>query len=183
MPITKNTSEAVATFTIQGIPYLAFANAHRKNEVRKWNGDGFTDISDNIPNSIYTDKQGTTGFTNTKGVTTFNIGGTTYLAFANSSQKNEVRKWNGDGFTDISDNIPHSTYDYYSNSVSSDAYGVTSFEIDGETYLAFANMGGGSLQAQPNEVRKWNGDGFTDISTTIPSTKNNSYGVTSVEIG
>jgi hypothetical protein len=36
-----------------------------------------------------------------------------YLAFANGGQKNEVWKWNGEGFTDISDKIPHLTYDYY----------------------------------------------------------------------
>lgn len=38
------------------------------------------------------------------------------------------------------------------------------------------------MQAQKNEVWKWNGEGFTDISDKIPSTKRNTVGVTSFEI-
>ncbi|MDR2415916.1 MAG: DUF11 domain-containing protein [Candidatus Peribacteria bacterium] len=73
LPVTKNYSYAVERFTIQGIVYLAFANGNQKNEVWKWNGEGFSNISDKIPDSMYVDGQGYTEYISSHGVTSFQI--------------------------------------------------------------------------------------------------------------
>ncbi|MDR2190993.1 MAG: hypothetical protein LBP53_07705, partial [Candidatus Peribacteria bacterium] len=116
---------------------------------------------DNIPNPL-PDERGNIEYTNSQAVTSFEIAGITYLAFANQYRKNEVRKWNGNRFIDISDKVPDTLPDKRGNRQYSDSQAVTSFEIEDTTYLAFAN------QRQQNEVRKWNGNGFTDISATLP---------------
>jgi hypothetical protein len=182
----------VTSFTVEGETYLAFANSNKKNEVWKWEGNGFIDISDTIP-VLYS-----------HGVTTFKVEGETYLAFSSDNyRKNGVWKWNGSGFEDVSSDMLTTTFN---------AYGVTSFEIGGSTYLAFATAGQNSIlkleegtfvhtkkggvpsfkretysqgiesfeiggisylvfanQGQRNEVWKWNEDGFVDISDKIPA--------------
>ncbi|MDR2190804.1 MAG: hypothetical protein LBP53_06635, partial [Candidatus Peribacteria bacterium] len=146
---------------------MALACDGQQNELWKWNGNNFEKASGTIPMTTY----------NTKEVTSFEVNGETYLAFANQNQKNEVRKWNGNEFIDTRENsIPFTK---------SNTKEVTSFEINGETYLAFAN------QYQKNGVRKWNGKRFTDISDNIPNPLpdergnieyTNSQAVTSFEI-
>jgi hypothetical protein len=76
-------------------------------------------------------------------------------------------KWDGNVFIDIAIQMPNTRYR---------TSGVTSFEIDGEAYLAFANRAYG----QPKEIQKWNGNGFSSV--TIPSNTNSVDTVFSLKI-
>jgi hypothetical protein len=60
----------------------------------------------------------------------------------------------------MSDKIPNTR---------SNVHGISSFEVDNITYLAFANYN------QKNEVWKWEGSGFINISSLIPNTTNLSH--------
>ena len=130
-------------FKILGERYLAVANYNStKSVIYKWSSGKFNRFQD-IPTE------------SALGCTAFVINGDTFIAFANyysSQQKHSVQstvfKWSGGRFVKLQS---LQTYG---------ARGVKSFNVNGHTFLAFANQYSGSKYNIDSFIYKWNGNTF-----------------------
>ena len=143
-------------FTISGVKYLAVENYHdgstysTKSVIYKWSSGNFNKFQE-----IATD--------GAMGCTAFAINNDTFIAFANhynSQQKHSVQstvfKWSGGHFVRLQS---LQTYE---------AYDVKSFNINGHTFLAFANYYSGSSTNIDSFIYKWDGGKFV-LFQSIPT--------------
>ena len=135
-------------FTINGEKYLAVANHHdgrthsTKSVVYKWSSGKFNKFQEIATEGTY-------------GCTAFVINNDTFITFANyynSKQKYSVQstvfKWSGGHFVKMQS---LQTYG---------AFAVKSFNINGRTFLVFANHYSGSSHNTNSFIYKWNGNKF-----------------------
>ena len=152
---TKGASD-VTFFTINGDKYLAVANYYdgsthsMKSVIYKWSGGKFNKIQE-----IATE--------GAMGCTAFIINNDTFIAFANSynsQQKHSVQstvfKWSGGHF------VKSQSLQTYG------AYDVKSFNINGHTFLTFANHYSGSKYNTDSFIYKWDGNKFA-MFQSIPT--------------
>ncbi len=99
----------------------------------------------------------------------FSINGEQFLAVANyrddslnSEVDSRIYKWNGLSFVEIQ-TIP-----------TTGARDLESFQIDGKTYLAVANMESNSTNNVNSKIYKWNGSAFTEFQA-IPTNGANGW--------
>jgi len=152
---TKGGSD-VTFFTINNDKYLAVANYHdgsthsTKSVIYKWSGGKFNKFQEIATEGAL-------------GCTAFIINNDTFIAFANyynSQQKYSVQstvlKWSGGHFVKLQ--FLH-TYG---------AHDVKSFNINGHTFLAFANYYSGSKYNTDSFIYKWDGNKFA-LFQSIPT--------------
>ena len=143
-------------FKISGQNYLTVANYHdgstrsTKSVIYKWSNGKFNKFQE-IPTE------------GALGCTAFVINNDTFIAFANhynSNQKYAVQstvfKWSGGHFVKLQS---LQTYG---------AHGVTSVNINGHTFLAFANYYSGSKNNIDSFIYKWDGSKFV-LFQSIPT--------------
>ena len=143
-------------FKISGENYLTVANYHdmsthsTKSVIYKWSNGKFNKFQE-IPTE------------GALGCTAFVINNDTFIAFANhynSNQKYAVQstvfKWSGGHFVKVQS---LQTYG---------AHGVTSVNINGHTFLAFANYYSGSKNNIDSFIYKWDGSKFV-LFQSIPT--------------
>ena len=136
-------------FTINGENYLAVANYYDgrthsiKSVIYKWSGGKFTKFQEIPTEGAF-------------GCTAFVINNDTFIAFANHfnsqrkySVESTVFKWSGGHFVKLQSLQTYGGYD------------VKSFNINGNTFLVFANYHSGSSHNTNSLVYKWNGNTFT----------------------
>ena len=146
----------VAFSTINGENYLTVANHYNgrthsiKSVIYKWSNGTFNK-SQEIPTE------------GARGCTAFAINNDTFIAFANhynSQQKHAVQstvfKWSGGHFVKLQS---LQTYG---------AYGVNSVNINGHTFLAFANCYNGRKFNIDSFIYRWNGSMFV-LFQSIPT--------------
>jgi len=144
---TKEVSE-ITFFTINSDKYLAVANYEdgsirsTKSVIYKWSGVNFNKFQE-----IATE--------GAMGCTAFVINNVTFIAFANhynSHQKYSVQstlfKWSGGHFVKLQSLQTYGARD------------VKSFNINGHTFLAFANYESGSKKNIDSFIYKWDGNKF-----------------------
>ena len=135
-------------FTISGEQYLAVANSNDgrtysvKSVIYKWNGGKFNKFQEIATEGAH-------------GCTAFVINNDTFIAFGNyhnSQQRYSVQstvfKWSGGHFVKLQSLQTYAVYD------------VKSFNINGHTFLAFANSYSGSSHNTNSFIYKWNGNKF-----------------------
>ena len=143
-------------FTINGDKYLAVANYHdgstrsAKSVIYKWSSGNFNKFQE-----IATE--------GAMGCTAFVINNDTFIAFANhyySQQKYSVQstvfKWSGGHFVRLQSLQTYGAWD------------VKSFNINGHTFLAFANYYSGSSHNTDSFIYKWDGNKFV-LFQSIPT--------------
>ena len=143
-------------FKIHRKNYLAVANYNdgstysTKSVIYKWSGGKFNKFQD-IPT------EGATG------CTAFVINGDTFIAFANHynsqhkySVQSTVFKWSGGNFVKLQSLQTYGTR------------GVKSFNINGHTFLAFANYYSEGKRNIDSFIYKWNGNKFV-LFQSIPT--------------
>ena len=143
-------------FTINGNKYVAVTNHEDgstrsiKSVIYKWSGNQFSKFQE-----IATE--------GAMGSAVFIMNNNTFIAFANhyNSQKkysvhSTVFKWSGGHFVKLQ-SLP--TFG---------AWDVKSFQINGHTFLAFANYYSGSKYNTVSFIFKWNGNKF-DLFQSIPT--------------
>ena len=152
---TKGASR-VTFFTINSEKYLAVSNYNdgsthsTKSVIYKWSGSQFNKFQE-----IATE--------GAMGCAAFVINNNTFLAFANyynSQQKYSVQstvfKWSGGHF------VKMQSFQTYG------AYDVKSFNINGHTFLAFANYYSGSKHNTDSFIYKWDGNKFV-LFQSVPT--------------
>jgi len=143
-------------FTINGDKYLAAANYYDgsthsiKSVIYKWSGGKFNKFQEIATEGAV-------------GCTAFEINNDTFIAFANhynSHQKHSVQstvfKWSGGHFVKHQSLQTHGAHD------------VKSFNINGHTFLAFANYYSGSKYNTDSFIYKWDGNKFA-MFQSIPT--------------
>ena len=143
-------------FKVNGEHYLLVANFYdgsthsTKSVIYKWNSGKFNRFQD-----ISTE--------GARGCTAFEINGDTFIAFANhynSQHKHSVQstvfKWSGGHFVKLQSFQTYGAHD------------VKSFNINGHTFLAFANFYSGSKHNTDSFIYKWNGNKFV-LFQSIPT--------------
>ena len=146
--LSTNGASHFTYFKIHGKNYLAVANHHDgsthsiKSVIYKWSSGKFNRFQD-----ISTE--------GALGCTAFVINGDTFIAFANyynSQHKNSVQstvfKWSGGHFVKLQSLQTYGARD------------VKSFNVNGHTFLAFANQYSGSKYNIDSFIYKWNGNKF-----------------------
>ena len=144
---TKGASH-FAFFKINGEKYLAVANYHdgrtysTKSVIYKWSSGKFNKFQEIATEGAL-------------GCTAFVINNDTFIAFANyynpqqkHSAQSTVFKWSGGHF------VKHQSLQTYG------ARDVKSFNINGHTFLVFANSYSGSSHNTNSFIYKWNGNKF-----------------------
>ena len=137
-----------AFFMINGENYLAVANYHNgrtrsiKSVIYKWSSGKFTKFQE-IPTE------------GALGCTEFVINNDTFIAFANHynsqrkySVQSTVFKWSGGHFLKLQSLQTYGAFD------------VKSFNINGHTFLVFANYYSGSSRNTNSFIYKWDGNTF-----------------------
>ena len=145
-----------AQATISGQNYLTVANYYdgctysTKSVIYKWNNGKFNKFQENPTEGA-------------AGCTAFVINNDTFIAFSSnyhSKQKYAVQstvfKWSGGQFVKLQ------SFQTYG------AYGVTSVNINADTFLAFGNRYSGSRSNIDSFIYKWNGTMFV-LFQSIPS--------------
>ena len=145
-----------AFFTINGENYLVVANHHdgrtrsTKSVIYKWSSGKFTKFQE-IPTE------------GAMGCTAFVINNDTFIAFANHynsqrkySVQSTVFKWSGGHFLKLQSLQTYGARD------------VKSFNINGHTFLAFANSYSGSSSNTNSFIYKWDGNTFV-LFQSIPT--------------
>ena len=140
-------------FEIFAEPFLAVTNTgSRKSTIYKWKDNHF-------------DKVQEIGTKKATASTAFAINNITYIVFANyqSSQEGDsvksfVFKWSGESFVE------------YQSLQTYEAWDVKSFNINGTTFLAFANTKNGNNYSIESFIYKWNGSNFIFFQS-IPTYK------------
>ena len=143
-------------FKILGENYLAVANHYDgsthsiKSVIYKWSSGKFNRFQD-IPTE------------GAVGCTAFVINGDTFIAFANNynsqhkySVQSTVFKWSGGHFVKLQSLQTYGARD------------VKSFNVNGHTFLAFANQYSGSKYNTDSFIYKWNGNKFV-LFQSIPT--------------
>ena len=143
-------------FTINDNKYIAVTNYNDdstnsiKSVIYKWSGSRFNKFQE-----IATE--------GARGCEVFIINNNTFIAFANyyNSQKkysvqSTVFKWSGGHFVKLQSLQTYGAWD------------VKSFQINGHTFLAFANYYSGSKYNTVSFIFKWNGNKF-DLFQSIPT--------------
>ena len=143
-------------FTINDNKYIAVTNYHDdsthsiKSVIYKWSGSQFNKFQE-----IATE--------GARGCEVFIINNNTFIAFANyhnSQKKHSVQstvfKWSGGHFVKLQSLQTYGAWD------------VKSFQINGHTFLAFANYYSGSKYNTDSFIFKWNGNKF-DLFQSIPT--------------
>ena len=154
--LSTNGASQFTYFKVNGDSYLAVANYNDgsthsiKSVIYKWRSGKFYRFQD-IPTE------------GSRGCTAFVINGDTFIAFANSynsqhkhSVQSTVFKWSGGRFVKLQ------TLQTYG------ANDVKSFNINGHTFLAFANLYSGSKYNVDSFIYKWNGNKFV-LFQSIPT--------------
>ena len=154
--LSTNGASQFTYFKVNGDSYLAVANYNDgsthsiKSVIYKWSSGKFNRFQD-----IATE--------GARGCTAFVINGDTLIAFANSynsqhkhSVQSTVFKWSGGRFVKL-----QSLQTYV-------AYDVRSFNINGHTFLAFANHHSGIKYNIDSFIYKWNGNKFV-LFQSIPT--------------
>ena len=154
--LSTNGASHFTYFKIHGKNYLAVANHHDgsthsiKSVIYKWSSGKFNRFQD-IPTE------------GALGCTAFVINGDTFIAFANhynSQHKHSVQstvfKWSGGHFVKLQSLQTYGAHD------------VKPFNINGHTYLAFANYYSGSKYNIDSFIYKWNGNKFV-LFQSIPT--------------
>ena len=154
--LSTNGASHFTYFKVLGERYLAVANYYdgstrsTKSVIYKWSSGKFNRFQD-IPTE------------GALGCTAFVINGDTFIAFANhynSQHKHSVQstvfKWSGGHFVKLQS---LQTYG---------AHGVKSFNINGHTFLSFANQYSGSKRNTNSFIYKWNGNKFV-LFQSIPT--------------
>ena len=152
---TKGASQ-FTFFTINGNKYIAVTNYNDdstysiKSVIYKWSGNQFNKFQE-----IATE--------GARGCEAFIINNNTFIAFANyhnSQKKNSVLstvfKWSGGHFVKLQSLQTYGAWD------------VKSFQINGHTFLAFANYYSGSKYNTVSYIFKWNGNKFA-LFQSIPT--------------
>ena len=152
---TKGASD-VTFSTINGQNYLTVANTHdmstysTKSVIYKWSNGKFNKFQE-IPTE------------GARGCTAFVINNDTFIAFANyynSNQKYAVQstvfKWSGGHFVKLQSLQTYGAHD------------VNSVNINGHTFLAFANYFSGSKYNTDSFIYKWDGNKFV-LFQSIPT--------------
>ena len=143
-------------FAINDKKYIAVTNYYDgstysiKSVIYKWSGNQFSKFQE-----IATE--------GTLGSAVFIMNNNTFIAFANhyNSQKkysvhSTVLKWSGGHFVKLQSLQTYGAWD------------VKSFQINGHTFLAFANYYSGSKYNTDSFIYKWNGNKF-DLFQSIPT--------------
>ena len=141
--IATKGADDVKFFTINSDKYLAVANyGSTKSVIYKWSGRKFNKFQE-----IATE--------GAMGCTAFVINNDTFIVFANyynSQQKYSAQsilfKWSGGHFVKLQSLQTYGTQD------------VKSFNINGHTFLAFANYYSGSKRNTDSFIYKWDGNKF-----------------------
>ena len=154
--LSTNGANHFTYFKIYGEKYLAVANYYdgrttsTKSVIYKWSSGKFNRFQD-----ISTE--------GALGCTAFVINGDTFIAFANyynSQHKHSVQstvfKWSGGHFVKLQSFQTYGAHD------------VKSFNINGHTFLAFANFYSGSKHNTDSFIYKWNGNKFV-LFQSIPT--------------
>ena len=148
--LSTNGASHFTYFTIYGESYLAVANYYTKSVIYKWSSGKFNRFQD-IPTE------------GALGCTAFVINGDTFIAFANhynSQHKHSVQstvfKWSGGHFVKLQSLQTYGARD------------VKSFNVNGHTFLAFANYYSGSKHNTDSFLYKWNGNMFV-LFQSIPT--------------
>ena len=144
-------------FTINGDKYLAVANYHdgsthsTKSVIYKWSSGKFNKFQEIATESA-------------KGCAAFVINNDTFIAFANwynSQQKYSVQstvfKWSGG----------HLSFVKLQSLQTYGAHDVTSFIINGHTFLAFTNHYSGSSRNTDSFIYKWDGGSLSCFSPLL----------------
>ena len=159
--LSTNGASHFTYFKVNGDSYLAVANYNDgsthsiKSVIYKWSSGKFNRFQD-IPTE------------GAVGCTAFVINGDTFIAFANNynsqhkySVQSTVFKWSGGHFVKLQSLQTYGARD------------VKSFNVNGHTFLAFANQYSGSKYNIDSFIYKWNGNTFVlfqSISTQGAST-------------
>ena len=154
--LSTNAASHFTYFKILGERYLAVANYYdgsthsTKSVIYKWSSGKFNRFQD-----ISTE--------GALGCIAFVINGDTFIAFANHynsqhkySAQSTVFKWSGGHFVKLQSLQTYGAHD------------VTSFNINGHTYLTFANHYSGSKYNIDSFIYKWNGNKFV-LFQSIPT--------------
>ena len=148
--LSTNGASHFTYFTIYGENYLAVANYYTKSVIYKWSSGKFNRFQD-IPTE------------GALGCTAFVINGDTFIAFANHynsqhkySVQSTVFKWSGGHFVKLQSLQTYGARD------------VKSFNVNGHTFLAFANYYSGSKYNTDSFLYKWNGNMFV-LFQSIPT--------------
>jgi hypothetical protein len=159
------------SFIIDGESYLAVANHQTDSDytidsvVYKWDGAEFVSYQTLATTAAYDWES-------------FSIGDKTYLAVANHyddvtnpyQQNSEIFEWNNGQFTSIQ------------TIATAGAYSWESFEINGESYLAVANLRSDTTTYETDsQIYKWNGSSQFELFQTILT--DGALGWESFEIG
>ena len=137
-------------FTVNGDKYLAVANYYTKSAIYKWMSGKFNKFQE-----IATE--------GARGCSAFVMKNDTFIAFANhynAQQKYSVQstvfKWSGGHFVKLQSFQTYGAWD------------VKSFNINGHTFLAFANYRSGSSTNTDSFIYKWGGSRFV-LFQSIPT--------------
>ena len=154
--LSTNGASHFTYFKVNGEKYLAVANYHDgsthsiKSVIYKWSSGKFNRFQD-----ISTE--------GASGCTAFVINGDTFIAFANhynSQHKHSVQstvfKWSGGRFVKLQSLQTYGAHD------------VKSFNVNGHTFLAFANYYSVSKHKTDSFIYKWNGNKFV-LFQSIPT--------------
>ena len=154
--LSTNGASHFTYFKVNGDSYLAVANYNDgsthsiKSVIYKWSSGKFNRFQD-IPTE------------GAVGCTAFVINGDTFIAFANYynsqhkySVQSTVFKWSGGHFAKLQSLQTYGAHD------------VKSFNINGHTFLAFANFYSGSKHNTDSFIYKWNGNKFV-LFQSIPT--------------
>ena len=154
--LSTNRASHFTYFKMLGERYLAVANNHDgstysiKSVIYKWSSGKFNRFQDIPTEGAF-------------GCTAFVINGDTFIAFANrynSQHKHSVQstvfKWSGAHF------VKQQSLQTYR------ARNVKSFNVNGHTFLAFANQYSGSKCNTDSFIYKWNGNTFV-LFQSIPT--------------
>jgi len=154
--VSTNGATHFTYFKTHGEHYLAVTNfydgsAHSTNSViYKWSSGKFNKFQD-IPTE------------GAMGCTAFVINNDTFISFANHknsrhnySVQSTVFKWSGERFAKLQSLQTYGTFN------------VKSFNINGHTFLAFANYFSGSKRNIDSFIYKWNGNKFV-LFQSIPT--------------
>ena len=154
--LSTNGANHLTYFKIYGEKYLAVANYHdgstysTKSVIYKWSSGKFNRFQDISTEGAF-------------GCTAFEINGDTFIAFANYyntqhkySVQSTVFKWSGGHFVKLQSLQTYGARD------------VKSFNVNGHTFLAFANYYSGSKHNTDSFIYKWNGNKFV-LFQSIPT--------------
>ena len=154
--LSTNGASHVTYFKVNGDSYLAVANYHDgstssiKSVIYKWSSGKFNRFQDIPTEGAY-------------GCTAFVINGDTFIAFANNYNSQHKRA--------VQSTVFIWSRGHFIKLQSLQTYGarnLKSFNVNGHTFLAFANQYSGSKHNIDSFIYKWNGNTFV-LFQSIPT--------------